>query len=172
MSAIAQPAPSASGLAAFQEAFAAVLVAPEAQELAASPISTRARQPGFAVYRNTMMKGCIDALQANYPAVARLVGEDWFRAAAAEYVRAHLPRRPMLMDYGEDFPAFLAASPPAADLPYLPGVTRLDRFWTEAHLARDEAPLAASDLARLPPEHLARAVLRPHAAARWAWFDD
>ena len=28
----------------------------------------------FAVYRNTVLKGCIDALQANYPTVGQLVG--------------------------------------------------------------------------------------------------
>ena len=58
-------------LAAFQNTFAAALLAPEP----ATVWSALARQPGFAVYRNTVMKGCIDALQANYPAVARIAGE-------------------------------------------------------------------------------------------------
>ena len=35
-----------------------------------------AAQPAFAVYRNTVMKGCVDALEANFPTVARLVGEE------------------------------------------------------------------------------------------------
>jgi hypothetical protein len=123
------------------------------------------------VYRNTVMKGCIDALQANYPAVARLAGEEWFRAAAAVYARAHLPRAPMLLEYGEGFPAFLAAFDPAAELPYLPAVARLDRFWTEAHVARDAPVLDAQALAGFDPERLGGLRLRPHAAARWAWFD-
>jgi hypothetical protein len=116
--------------------------------------------PAFAVYRNTVMKGCIDALQANYPAVARLVGEEWFRAAAAVYARANPPRVPMLAEYGEGFASFLESFPPSAELPYLPAVARLDRFWTEAHTAPDE-PL----LRRLNGRRL-----QPHAAARWAWF--
>ena len=128
-------------------------------------------QPGFAVYRNTVMKGCIDALQANYPAVTRLVGEEWFRAAAAIYVRSHLPALPTLLYYGEDFADFLAGFEPAAELPYLPAIARLDRFWTEAHAARDEAPLAASAVAALDAEQLAGTVLHPHAAARWAWCE-
>ena len=106
-------------------------------------------QPGFAVYRNTVMKGCIDALQANYPAVSRLVGEEWFRAAAAIYARANLPRQPTLLDYGAGFAEFLAAFEPAAELPYLAGVARLDRFWTEAHVARDEVPVAAAARGRI-----------------------
>ena len=130
-----------------------------------------ADQPGFAVYRNTVIRGCIDALQANYPAVLRLVGEDWFRAAAALHVRAQPPGDVRLLMYGADFPAFLTGFAPAADLPYLPGVAWLDRFWTEAHVAADAPALAPSALAGLPPEQLGDLVLQPHPAARWAWFD-
>ena len=75
----------------FQDDFARALLEPEVDADAESAVAALARQPGFAVYRNTVLKGCIDALQANYPAVARLVGEEWFRAAAAIYARANLP---------------------------------------------------------------------------------
>lgn len=128
-------------------------------------------QPGFAVYRNTVIKGCIDALQANFPAVLRLVGEDWFRAAAGLHARARPPFDARLLLYGADFPEFLAGFAPAADLPYLSGVARLDRFWTEAHVAADALVLEPSALAGLPPELLGDLVLQPHPAARWAWFD-
>lgn len=129
-------------------------------------------QPAFAIYRNTVMKGCIDALQANYPAVSRLVGEEWLRAAAAVYVRDALPARPMLLEYGSDFADFLAQFEPAAELPYLPGVARLDRFWTEAHAAAsNDTPLPAA-LAPLATCNFFRARLQLHAATRWAWFSD
>ena len=157
----------ASSLTQFQDAFARALLAP-AKENASALLTA---QPGFAVYRNTVLKGCIDALQANFPAVARLVGEEWFRAAAALYARQNLPRLPMLLEYGEDFSVFLAAFEPAAELPYLAAVARLDRFWTEAHAARDEPSLCAEALATLDPVQLGATVLRPHATARWEWFD-
>ena len=156
----------------FQDEFARALLVEDCAAAGIAPeIARLAAQPAFAVYRNTVMKGCIDALQANYPSIARLVGEEWFRAAAALYARSNLPRHPTLADYGADFVGFLAAFAPAADLPYLPGVARLDRFWTESHTARDEPPLDAAAVARLAPDELARTVLRPHASARWAWFD-
>ena len=155
-------------LAAFQNTFAAALLAPEP----ATVWSALARQPGFAVYRNTVMKGCIDALQANYPAVARIAGEEWFRAAAALYVRDALPSDPALVNYGASFPAFLASFEPARELPYLPGVARLDRYWTEVHIARDDVPLSPAALSNLASKQLAATVLYPHSAARWAWFDD
>lgn len=149
----------AASLGQFQDGFARALLDPE-----------RSAPPAFAVYRNTVLKGCIDALQANYPAVARLVGEEWFRAAAAVYVRGHLPQSPMLVEYGAEFPEFLARFEPAAELPYLPAVARLDRFWTESHVACDGEPMPAGTLAALDPERLGALRLRPHAAARWAWF--
>ena len=127
--------------------------------------------PAHLVYRNTILKGCIDALQANYPAVARLVGEEWFRAAADVYVRRSPPEVPMLIEYGAGFADFLAGFEPAAELPYLPAVARLDRYWSECHAAADEAPLRAPDVAGLAPEILGGMVLKPHAAARWAWFE-
>jgi Putative DNA-binding domain len=163
-------------LRAFQDAFAAALVAPGPMPggVIESPpeIASLVAQPGFAVYRNTVLKGCIDALQSNYPAVCRLVGDEWFRAAAAVYARANLPRHPSLLDYGSDFAAFLAAFEPASELPYLAGVARLERFWTDAHIARDEAPVSADAVAGFGASQLSRVTLHPHPAARWAWFDD
>lgn len=156
-------------LAEFQDAF---LQALQIDPTGDSTLAALTAQPGLAVYRNTVMKGCIDALAANYPAVARLVGDEWFRAAAVVFVQAHPPRRPMLVDYGDDFPTFLSCFEPAATLPYLPHVAKLDRFWTEAHVASDQTPIAATALTDLAPNVLARAVLRPHFSARWQWFPD
>jgi len=157
-------------LAKFQDAFARALLAPT--DTPSREIAALAGQPSFAVYRNTVMKGCIDALQANYPAVARLVGAEWFRAASAIYVRSVPPTVPMLSQYGESFAEFLARFEPAAELPYLAGVARLDRMWTEAHIARDELLLDAAAFARIEPLMLAHVVLHPHGASRWSWFAD
>ena len=153
----------------FQHAFAQALRHPDATP-ATHDIAVLTAQPGFAVYRNTVMKGSVDALQANYPAVARLVGDQWFRAAAAVYVGESPPTDASLLHYGASFADFLARFEPAAELPYLPGVARLDRLWTESHTARDEDSLPATALSQLTPAALAAAVLYPHAAARWAWF--
>ncbi len=156
-------------LRAFQDAFAQALQTGVTHD---PTFATLATQPGFSVYRNTVTKGCVDALLANYPAVARLVGDEWFRAAAAVFVRQSPPRRPTLVSYGDAFPDFLASFEPAAELPYLSDVALLDRFWTEAHVAVDRAPIAAADIRQYHPDALARTVLRPHPSARWKWFID
>jgi hypothetical protein len=153
----------------FQEAFAHALHDGETSD---STVAALTAQPGFSVYRNTVKKGCVDALIANYPAVVRLVGDEWFRAAAAVFVRHYPPQRPMLVNYGEAFPGFLATFEPAAELPYLSDVARLDRFWTEAHIAADQAPITAQAIASREPDALMQTVLRPLPSARWRWFAD
>jgi len=155
-------------LSTFQDGFSAALLGHAAQ---APWLPALESQPGFAVYRNTVLKGCIDALQANYRTVCQLVGEDWFRAAAGVYARLHPPCDGLLMDYGAGFSDFLSGFAPATELPYLPAVARLDRCWTECHLAADATAIGREWLARQAPDTLPMAQLRPHPAARWAWCD-
>jgi len=125
--------------------------------------------PAMAVYRNTVVKGCIDALEANFPAVVRLVGRDWFRSVAALYVAEEPPPDPRLFTYGGGFPAFLGRFEPAAELPYLEGVARLDHLWIESLTGADADALRADALAGLAPEALGDCRLVPHPAARWSW---
>jgi len=158
--------------AAFQQAFARALLADDPSDEAPAWMRALIAQPGFAVYRNTVICGCVDALRANYPAVATLVGDDWFDAAATHHARATPPSTPVLLDYGRGFADFLAGFPPAMELPWLADVARLDRFHTEAHAAPDARPTDPAAVAALGAAALSRVVLRPHPSARWAWFDD
>jgi len=153
----------------FQQAMAQALLAPEGEE--AGTLQHLTAQPGFAVYRNTVLKGCVDALEANFPTVARLVGSDWFRSAALAYVRANPPTDSRLLAYGDaGFADFVQAVPTAADLPYLAGVAHLDTLWRACHGAADALVLPPDALAGLAPEALAQCTLAPHPATRWAWF--
>lgn len=153
-----------SALAQFQDGFARALYGDgDAGGLAA--------QPGFRVYRNTVLRACIEALQANYPSVQRLVGEAWFEEVARTYVQRCPPQDVRLLHYGGDFDAFLAALPEAAQLPYLPGVAQLDRSWREAHVAADAAVLDPRAVAALPLETLAQLRVGVHPSVRWHWFE-
>jgi hypothetical protein len=152
-------------LAAFQDAFARSLREPST---AAGPL---ADAPAMAVYRNTVAKGLVDVLRAAFPTVERLVGEEWFAAAAQAFTHRTPPQNPVLAEYGGGFPSFLAAFPPAAEIPYLADVAGIDRLWTEAHFASDAPHLAPATLAALGPETLAAGRLRLHASTRFAWFE-
>ena len=159
-----------AGLSDFQDEFCAALMSVAmATDTSSVRMKGLAAQPGFAVYRNTVIKGCIDALQSNYPAVNRLVGDEWFRAAAAIYVRENPPDDARLLYYGVDFAAFIESFPPALGLPYLASVARLDRLWTEAHVAADDSALDSQVLTDLDATEMATIRLRPRASARWVW---
>ncbi len=117
------------------------------------------------VYRNNVVESLTGALRAVYPVVEKLVGDGFFRYAVHEYLCTHRPRSGNLHDFGDAFAGFLAGFAPAAELPYLSDVARLEWAWHQAFHAAD-AP--AFDLARLgavPAEQHAalRFVLHPSA---------
>ncbi|MGV9010124.1 HvfC/BufC family peptide modification chaperone [Brevundimonas sp.] len=123
---------------------------------------------GMVVYRNTVAKGRADALAGLFPTVERLVGPDWFRDAALIFAAEHPPTSPVLDDYGQDFPTWLARFEPALSLPYLPPVARMDLGWSRAHRAADAPVLTADDLAGRELFGV-RAVLHP--TVQLFWFD-
>jgi Putative DNA-binding domain len=120
----------------------------------------------FSVYRNNVVVGLTEALQANFPAVGRLVGEEFFRAMAQAYVVAEPPVSPILLDYGAGFPDFIAQFEPAQSLPYLSDVARIERAWTEAYHAAEAVPLLAETLANIPNDRIASARLTVHPSLR------
>lgn len=150
--------------AAFQPAFAAALLEPDRPLPPGLARHAGGGAAAFAVYRNNVAVGLIDAMRASFPVVERIVGEEFFAAMARVFVARHPPRSPVLIRYGDAFPAFLAGFPPAADLPYLPDVARLERAHTHAYHAADIAPLGLQALQAVEPERLAGLRLRLHPA--------
>jgi hypothetical protein len=126
---------------------------------------------GLSVYRNTVAKGLIDVLRANFPTVERIVGEEWFSACARVFIREHEPLSPVLATYGEAFPDFLRAFEPAADVPCIADVARVDALWTQSHFAADCPSLDTGQLQSLEQDRLLELTLPLHASARIAWFD-
>ena len=147
--------------------FAAGLATPEARVpdgVVAPDGSTSARR--FAVYRNNTAATLIEALGDNFPLCRALVGERFFDAMAEVHMRAHPPRSPILFRYGDTFADFAAGFAPAASVPYLADLARLEWAWLQSHHAADATPLAADALAALDPQALAavRVVLHPALA--------
>jgi hypothetical protein len=114
------------------------------------------------IYRNTFVANATRALRLNYPAVHRLVGDAFFEAAAAEFVKQHPPRSACFDQYGEAFAAFLAAFPAASALAYLADVARLEWAVSRAIHAEDVEPLDLARLTALSGEDQARVSFVPH----------
>lgn len=100
----------------------------------------------LSIYRNTFTQTLIRALRLSYPAVDRLVGAAFFDAAAADFVVQHPPRSSYLDEFGGDFAAFLEQFAPAASVPYLADVARLEWAVSRALHAPDAEPLSVAAL--------------------------
>ncbi|MEO3428254.1 DNA-binding domain-containing protein [Pelagibius sp. CAU 1746] len=120
----------------------------------------------FDVYRNNMMVSLIEALEATFPAVKRLVGADFFKAAAKVYIRQAPPRSPVLLLYGETFGDFLDGFEPAAGVPYLGDVARLEWARVAAYHAADAEPLPIERLAAVPQGLLTETRFTLHPSLR------
>jgi hypothetical protein len=118
----------------------------------------------LAIYRNTAFGTLVNALRLTFPAVQRLVGADFFEAAAREFIRRNPPASAYLNDYGADFPGFLGAYAPAAALMYLGDVAQLEWAVNRALHAGDAARLDLGRLAALDPSALAHVSFSPHPA--------
>lgn len=126
-----------------QHAFAAALLDPR-KACPPGLVSANGAAPEsrFAVHRNNVLSSLINALADNYPVVVQLVGEEFFRAMAGVYVQSTPPRSPVMNDYGGDFAEFIEHFEPAASVPYLADVARLERLHVQAWHAADAEPMA------------------------------
>ena len=116
----------------------------------------------FAVYRNNVSWGLTEALRSRFPAAGAIVGDEFFTVMAGEYVRSEPPHSPLLLTYGDGFADFVARFEPAAVVPYLPDVIRLEVARSRAYHAADCRPLDVDDLASVARERLPSLGLQPH----------
>jgi putative DNA-binding protein len=150
-----------------QRSFAAFLVDGRPDRLRAHVV-----EDGFdaaercGIYRNGSRSTLIAALRLAYPAVDRLVGAEFFDAAAGEFALAHQPASAYLDEYGAGFADFLAGFAPAAALFYLPDVARFECALGAAACAPDAPFLGAGALVAIDPADHASLRFEPHPSLR------
>jgi hypothetical protein len=152
---------------AAQRAFAKALLDPALPEPdALRTWNASDPQARFAVYRNNVSVSLVAALAETFPVLRALVGDEFFRAMARLYVADEPPCSPVLAHYGEGLADWLTRFEPAASLPYLPDMARLERARVRAYHAADAPSLDAGAVAaRLAePARLAQARLRLHSS--------
>jgi hypothetical protein len=118
----------------------------------------------FAVYRNNVVHSLVAVLGDTFPVVRQWVGEDFFGAMARRFVVKHPPASPLMHRYGEGFPGWIAGFEPAAALPCLPDLARLEWARLSAFHAADAQAIDAQTLSEAlqAPERLAISSLRLH----------
>lgn len=114
----------------------------------------------FDVYRNNVTVGLVRALEAGFPAVKALVGDDFFTAMALDYLRANPPRSQIMMLYGDAFDQFIRGFAPAASLGYLPDIAMLEQAIRRSYHSADATPMDPEILGSLTEAQFLSARLR------------
>ena len=119
----------------------------------------------LAVYRNTVIRGAVEALRANFPVVEQILGDEMFQSVAVDFAATCPPSSPVLATYGQEFADWIGHQGWATDLPYLADVARVERLRVESLFAADAEPLA-----EIHHSAFANLEVRLHPAARFAWL--
>ncbi len=144
-----------------EAAFSAAVLNPD-RAVPAGLVGPRGHPAGkrFDVYRNNVTAGLTRVLEAGFPVVRKLVGEEFFAAMGGEFLRRHPPTSRIMMLYGTRFPDFLAGFSPVRHLGYLPDVARLELSLRQSYHAADPQGSAAQRLAAVLPAAYAGITLR------------
>ena len=102
----------------------------------------------FGVHRNNVVVSLVGVLADTFPVVRSLVGAEFFDALARLHVCAHPPASPVMSEYGAGFAGWIVDFEPAAALPYLANMARLEHARVTAFHAADAEPLHADAMAR------------------------
>lgn len=159
-------------LEALQDDFAKSLLDPDL-EVPRAVVSAPNGYPEkrFAIYRNNVMSSLVDALGEAFPVIKRLVGDEFFKAMAAQYVRSSPPANPLLMEYGDSFADFFRGFEPASSLPYLPEIALLEQARRDVYHEADATPLSDDFLGTVPENELGGVIFTFKPAHRLAVFD-
>jgi len=120
----------------------------------------------LGIYRGNSFAALTQVLQLTYPVVEKLVGADFFKYAAHEFIQDNWPENGDMDSYGENFAGFLAGFAPVAELVYLPDTAKFEWLYQESALAENAKSLAAEAFTELTPEDYLQVKLRLHPSAR------
>ncbi|MEJ1966361.1 MAG: DNA-binding domain-containing protein [Gammaproteobacteria bacterium] len=131
------------------------------------PLPTRLR-----IYSDAYYARLTEALQANFPALAEVLGERDFERLAAQYIATHDSRFASIRFYGDELAQFLATEPRYRPLPLLADLARWE--WTMAAVfdAADADPVDAGALSAKAPSEWATMRLTFHPSVHvleFAW---
>lgn len=131
-----------------------------------TPLLTAAQRLG--IYAAMYWERLIEALDADYPALRRYLGDCAFRDTLRRYLQDRPSRHFSLAHLGHDLAEWLAG-PPAAD-PFASELAQLERMLVEVFHEAADPPVTGDALLALRPDDFASARFAPIRASRLLSF--
>ena len=114
------------------------------------------------IYHNNVLGSLSKNILATYPLLEALVGEDFLKTLAREFVMENPPQSACLHHYGEGFNDFLKEHKSTQNMAYLPDVAALEWALHKAYHAADDSPMSNEDLSAIAANSLAETKLVLH----------
>lgn len=121
----------------------------------------------LSIHRRHYEASLAGALTQKFPAAVWYAGSEFVAQAARLFVRRSPPRAPCIAEYGEAFPAFLAALPGAARAPGLRELARLDWHLGHVSIAIDAPAVGIEAFAGIAPAALCDLALATQSGLRY-----
>jgi hypothetical protein len=122
------------------------------------------------IYRNHSLVTLTDSLKNIYPTILRLVGEDFFNAAARKFIVETPPVNGDLHEFGGNFADFWDKFIPAQTMPYLSSVAHLEWALHQAYYAASSAAFNITRLKSVPQEKYGFIKFKLHPSYRLLEF--
>ena len=78
------------------------------------------------IYSNNYITSLTNVLKASYSCIVRLVGNDFFKFVAREYIAKHPVKTGNIQEYGAEFTNFINNFEPCNSLPFLTDIAKLE----------------------------------------------
>ena len=120
----------------------------------------------IGIYANNARENFTSTLQAAFPVVCALGGEDWFRQVAQGYWRRHPSHAGNLHNVGERFAAHLHEQLANTSYAYFADVAALEWAYQESMVAAEHPGFDVAALSSVPPERYGELRFALHPTVR------
>lgn len=108
----------------------------------------------LAIYRNNVLYSLSNALGDLYPVIKKLIGDDFFKTIAIEFICKQPPKHAALLHYGKEFSEFIKKFEGCQHLKFLPDIATLEFEYNQAYHSDDVDIFDAQALGNVAPERL------------------
>lgn len=126
------------------------------------PYSNHEALARLNIYRNNVFGNFESVLSSIYPAIKRLVGEDYFEKLVLDFCKKYPSRSGNLDNFGKEFPQFLKQIRKQHKLPYLPDTARLELLFHQSYFCKNSKNFDIKKFQKIPSENFFNLTFKLH----------